>query len=174
MADISSDKIEYRTPCRLSDQIKLQFRCSFYFLRYFWIISAVVAAIIIFLNAMSLWADPWSLLMPIIAGLIGGSLAGPIIVVTRRAFRKPDEIRAEIGDEGIKVIGQQGFNYEANWQNLSWIGDGGSAYVMRFKKLFIRLPKRGFATGQESAFRNLVCAHAPVSARFKPNRPWIL
>jgi len=91
----------------------------------------------------------------------------------RRTFRKPEEIMAEIGDEGIKVIGQQGFNYEVNWQNLSWIEDGSSAYAMRFKKLFIRLPKRGFATGQDSAFRNLVCAHAPVSARFKPGRPWI-
>jgi hypothetical protein len=110
--------------------------------------------------------------MPIIAGLIGGTFAGPIILLVRRIFRKPEEINAKIGDEGIKIIGRQGFNYEVSWQNLSWIGDGGSAYVMRFKKLFIRLPKRGFVTGQETDFRNLVCAHAPVSARFKPDRPW--
>jgi hypothetical protein len=168
MGDAESTKIEYRTPSRLSDQVRLQLRCSFYFLRYLWVISAVVAVIVLILNEMSLWADPWSLLMPITAGLAAGTLTSPIILVVRRVFRKPGEISAEIGDEGIRVIGQQGFNYEANWQNLSRITDGGSAYVMRFKKLFIRLPKRGFVTGQETAFRNLVRARAPESAiRFK-------
>lgn len=165
-------KIEYRTQCHLSDQIKLQFRYSFYLLKYLWLASAVVAAIVLILNAMSLWADPWSLIGPIIAGLLGGTFAGPIILVARRLFRKPDEIRADFGGEGVKIFGRQGFNYEANWQNLSWIGDGGSAYVMRFKRGFIRLPKRGFAAGRELAFRSLVCTHAPASARFKPKRPW--
>jgi hypothetical protein len=46
---------------------------------------------------------------------------------------------------------------------LSWIKEGSSAYVMRFKKLFIRLPKRGFAAEQETAFRTLVCTQAPAS-----------
>jgi hypothetical protein len=163
MQGSTNTKIEYRTQCRLSDQIKLQFRCSFYFLRYIWAISAVVAVLVIGLHAVSLWADPWAVLTPILFGLAAGSLVSPLILTVRRMFRKPDEIKADIGDEGIKIIGQQGFNYEASWQNLSWVKDGRSAYVMRFKKLFIRLPKRGFAEGQEAEFCDLIHAHAPVT-----------
>jgi hypothetical protein len=35
---------------------------------------------------------------------------------------------------------------------------------MRFNKLFVRLPKRGFVDQQEEMFRNLVAAHAPAPA----------
>jgi hypothetical protein len=87
MQDAGSAKIEYRAPIRLSDQLKLQFRCSFYFLRYVWAISAVIAVVVLSLNAMSLWEDPWSLLSPHISGLLAGQLIGPIILTVRRVFR---------------------------------------------------------------------------------------
>jgi hypothetical protein len=162
--DAEGAKIEYRTQGRLSDSIKLQFRCSFHLLRYLWMISAIILVVLLCLNAMSLWSDPWAILMPIAAGLVAGTLAGPIALIVRRLFRKPVEIRANIGDEGIKIIGHQGFSYEANWPNLTWIREGSSAYVMRFNKLLVRLPKRGFVEQQETAFRNLIRAQAPASA----------
>jgi hypothetical protein len=162
--DAEGAKIEYRTTGRLSDSLRLQFRCSFHLLRYLWLISAISLVVLLSLNIMSLWADPWSILMPLAAGLIGGTLAGPAILIVRWPFRKPEEIGADIGDEGIRVIGQQGFSYEANWPNLTWIKEGPLAYVMRFNKLFVRLPKRGFVGQQETAFRNLIRTQAPASA----------
>jgi hypothetical protein len=157
-------KIEYRTPGRLSDSLRLQLRCSFHLLRYLWIASAVILAMVFSLNAISLWADPWAVMVVMASGLLGGTLAGPIMLIARRLFRRPAEIRAEIRNEGIKIIGHQGFSYEANWPNLTWIREGSSAYVMRFNKLFVRLPKRGFAGQQEQAFRALVAVQAPTSA----------
>jgi len=162
--DEEGTKIEYRTSSRLSDSLKLQFRCSFHLLRYLWAIGAVALVVLLSLRAMSLWDDPWAVLLPVICGLVVGTVVGPIILIVRRLFRKPAEIRAEIGDAGIKIIGQQGFSYEANWPNLTWIKEGASAYVMRFNKLFVRLPKRGFVDQQEEMFRNLVAAHAPAPA----------
>jgi hypothetical protein len=162
--DTESTKIEYRTQGRLSDSLKLQLRCSFYFLRYLWVVAAIMLIVLLALDAMSLWPDPWAILMPVAAGLIAGTLTAPLVLIVRRLFRKPAEIRADIRDEGIKIIGNQGFSYEANWQNLTWIKDGASAYVMKFGKLFVRLPKRGFVNQQEQAFRNLVRANAPASA----------
>lgn len=162
--DAEGTKIEYRTPGALSDSLKLQFRCSFYLLRYVWIVSAIILAVVLSLNAISLWADPWAILIPVACALIGGTLAGPIVLIVRRPFRRPGEIRAYIGDEGIKIIGHQGFSYEANWPNLTWIKESPSAYVMKFNKLFVRLPKRGFVGQQERAFRNLVGIQAPASA----------
>src|ERR1700733_2027609 len=106
--DAEGVKIEYRTPGRLSDSLKLQFRCSFYLLRYLWVISAILLIVLLSLNAMSLWADPWAILMPVAAGLVGGTLASPIALTVRRLFKRPVEIRANIGDEGIKIIGHQG------------------------------------------------------------------
>jgi hypothetical protein len=133
-------------------------------LRYFWAASAVILVALLSLNAMSLWDDPWAILLPIACGLVAGTLASPIVLIVRRLFRKPPEIKAEIGDAGIKIVGSQGFSYEANWPNLTWIREGSSAYVMRFNKLFVRLPKRGFVGQQETAFRSLVRAQAPASA----------
>ncbi len=162
--DAEGAKIEYRTLGRLSDSLKLQLCCSFYLLRYLWIVAAIMLVVLLSLNAMSLWADPWAILMPIAAGLVSGTLAAPLILIARRPFRSPTEIRADVGDESIKIIGHQGFSYEANWLNLTWIKEGHSAYVMKFGKLFVRLPKRGFTGQQERAFRNLVSVQAPASA----------
>lgn len=162
--DAESTKIEYRTQSRLSDSLKLQFRCSFHLLRYLWLISAIITVVLLSLNAMSLWADPWAILTPIAFGLVAGTLAGPTILVVRRLFRRPFEIKADIADKGIKIVGHQGFSYEANWPNLTWIREDPSAYVMRFNKLFVRLPKRGFVGQQETAFRNLVRIQAPARA----------
>jgi hypothetical protein len=157
-------KIEYRTPSRLSDSLKLQLRCSFYALRYLWILAAIAVVVVFSLSALSLWNDPWDMLMPIAAGVIGGTLAGPFVLIVRRAFRPPGEIKADIRDDGIKIVGNQGFSYEANWPNLTWIKEGPSAYVMKFNKLFVRLPKRGFVGEQETEFRNLVRTQAPIAA----------
>ena len=158
------DKIEYRTPGRLSDSLKLQFRCSLYVMRFFWSIAAIIAVVVLILSAFTLWDDPWTILAPVVAGVVAGTLWGPLLLIVRHPFRKQTEIKADIGDNGIRIIGSQGFSYEANWPNLTWIKEGTSAYVMRFNKLFVRLPKRGFAGQQEAALRALVRAHAPAAA----------
>lgn len=157
-------KIEYRTQSRLFDSLKVHFRSSFHVLRYCWMLYPIIVVVLLSLHALSLWDDPGLILVPMIAGLAGGTLAGPAVLIARRLFRKSPEIKADIGDQGIKVFGQHGFNYEMSWPNLTWIREGSSAYVLRFNKLFLRLPKRGFVGQQESAFREVVRAQAPVSA----------
>ena len=157
-------KIEYRTPNRLLDSLKLQFRCSVYALRYLWIISPIFLIILLSANGMSFRPNSWAILLPLVGGLAGGTLIGPTILIVRRLFRKLPEIKADIGEESIKILGDNGFSYEANWPNLTWIKEGASAYVMRFNKLFVRLPKRGFVDQEETAFRSIVRTKAPASA----------
>jgi len=162
--DTKVTKIEYRVSNRLLDSLKLQLRCSFLALRYLWLISAIILIVLLFLNALSFWPNPWAILLPVVAGLAGGTLIGPITLIVRRLFRKLPEIKADIDEESIKILGDNGFSYEASWRNLTWIKEGSSAYLMRFNKLFVRLPKRGFVDQQESAFRNLLRTQAPASA----------
>jgi hypothetical protein len=167
MSDHSSGAIEYRTVCRLSDQLKLQFWCTLSAFRYVWVIFAVLLVMLFISNGGSIEAiqdDPWSLAFPLAFGLVGGFGLGPAIVATRWAMGKmPKEIRADINDGGIKVIGED-FNYEAKWPSLSWVKEGRSAYVLKFKRLFIRLPKRGFTPEQEVGFRRIIHAQESTSA----------
>jgi len=113
--------------------------------------------------------DPESLFLPLVFGLIAGFGIGPLIIIVRWALGKmPKEIRANINDEGVKVLGEN-VNFEAKWPTTKWVRESSSAYRIKFKGMLVRLPKRGFTSEQEASFRSLVLAMVPTpSNRLKP------
>jgi hypothetical protein len=52
----------------------------------------------------------------------------------------------------------------APWSNLLLIAEDGSAYLLRLKSHFLRLPKRAFTPRQFTALKRLVATNVPVSA----------
>ncbi len=67
---------------------------------------------------------------------------------------KPRQIRATITAEGI-TMRKDGFNYDARWTDADFLAENGAAYLIKFKQLYMRLPKRGFATDAEGLFRQI-------------------
>lgn len=167
MLDKLPEGIEYRAPCYLSDHLKLQFWCTLSQFKYLWIVFAVLILVVLGSSGGSFDAvlmEPWSLALPLVFGLLGAFGLGPLIVLVRWMFGKmTKEIRATINAEGVKVIGE-GFNLEGPWQHASWVKEGRSAYLLKFKQLLIRLPKRGFEYEQEDIFRRLIRENVLPSA----------
>lgn len=167
MGEISTIVIEYRTACRLSDLIKVQFWCSVYMLGVLWLVLAVVVIAIFFIGggtAAEFLSQPWNALSPMLAGAAFGFLGGPLIAVIYWFLGKAaKEIRADISDDQFKIFGKT-VNFETSWSSLKWIKEGNAAYLLKFKGLLFRMPKRGFALGQEDAFRALVRDRVPSKA----------
>jgi hypothetical protein len=59
---------------------------------------------------------------------------------------------------------KDGFSYGARWADASLVSENSAAYLMKFNQLYMRLPKRGFAVGQENLFREIVAAAVPRAA----------
>ena len=76
---------------------------------------------------------------------------------------KPRQIRAIITAEGI-TMRKDGFSYDARWADAGFLTENRAAYLMKFKQLYMRLPKRGFAPGEEGAFRQILAVGLPRSA----------
>ena len=75
---------------------------------------------------------------------------------------KPRQIRATITAEGI-TMQKDGFSYGARWADAGLLAENSAAYLMKFSQLYLRLPKRGFAPGEEALFRDIAVA-VPASA----------
>lgn len=84
------------------------------------------------------------------------------ILAWSRLF-KPRQIRATITADGL-IMQKDGFSYGARWSDADLLGEGGGAYLMKFNRLYMRLPKRGFAPGEEAQFRALASAAVPAAA----------
>ncbi|HKY17561.1 MAG TPA: hypothetical protein VJL82_01415 [Rhizomicrobium sp.] len=167
MTDISSEEIEYRTPCRLSDLVRVQLWCTSHAFRYLWIILAIVV-LLVFVDVggsfNTMLQRSWDFLLPLIFGLVVAFGIGPVFLLVRWALGKmPKEIRANINSEGVKIIGET-VNFEARWSTVKWVKESSAAYRIRFKALLVRLPKRGFISEQEAGFRKLVQANVPASS----------
>jgi hypothetical protein len=73
---------------------------------------------------------------------------------------KPRQIRAIITAEGI-TMRKDGFSYDARWADAGFLAENRAAYLMKFNRLYMRLPKRGFAPGDEGAFREIIAGSVP-------------
>jgi hypothetical protein len=80
-----------------------------------------------------------------------------------RRLAKPRQIQAIITDAGI-TMQKDGFSYGARWADANLLTESRTAYLMKFNQLYMRLPKRGFAPGEETAFRNQASVATPASA----------
>ena len=76
---------------------------------------------------------------------------------------KPRQIRATITADGL-TMQKDGFSYGARWSDADLLAEGGGAYLLKFNRLYMRLPKRGFAPGEDAQFRALASAAVPAVA----------
>ena len=70
---------------------------------------------------------------------------------------KPRQIRAAITVDGI-TMQKDGFSYGARWSDAELLSENNTAYLTKFGRLYMRLPKRGFGPGEEAQFRALASA----------------
>jgi hypothetical protein len=76
---------------------------------------------------------------------------------------RPREIRASITADGV-TLQKDGFSYAARWENADLLAESRAAYLLRFNRLYMRLPRRGFAPGEEARFRDTARAAVPATA----------
>ena len=86
-----------------------------------------------------------------------------LAVLAWQRLAKPRQIRAILTADGI-TMQKDGFNYGARWADANLLTEDRAAYLMKFNQLYMRLPKRGFAAGEETVFRNLASAAVPGGA----------
>jgi len=86
-----------------------------------------------------------------------------LAVLAWRRRPRPRQIRAIIAPDTI-TLQKDGFSYGARWADASLVTENSVAFLMKFNQLYMRLPKRGFAAGQENLFREIVSAAVPRAA----------
>lgn len=107
-------------------------------------------------------------LMLVVVGLaVIYAFALLLAVMAWRRRPKPRQIRATIGPDGI-TLQKDGFSYGARWADADLITESAAAYLIKFNRLYMRLPKRGFPPGQEALFRKIVSAAVPTAANRLP------
>ena len=74
-----------------------------------------------------------------------------------RRLSKPRQIRAILATDGL-TMRKDGFSYDARWADANFVTENRDAYLMKFNQLYMRLPKRGFAPGEEARFRRILAA----------------
>src|SRR5688572_28232849 len=167
--------IEFRADHRLSDTLALQF----FMLRHHLMRRGLVLivfmlgglAVTTLMNGAPL-ADSLSdlrrnagLYLAIVAvGLLVIQIVGMIMAfLAWQRLSRPREIRASITAEGV-TLQKDGFSYAACWDNADLLAESRAAYLLRFNRLYMRLPRRGFAPGEETRFRDMAKAAVPTSA----------
>ncbi|HEX4026614.1 MAG TPA: hypothetical protein VHX18_03270 [Rhizomicrobium sp.] len=76
---------------------------------------------------------------------------------------RPRQIRAVITPDGI-TMQKDGFSYGARWADANPLTESHAAYLMKFNRLYMRLPKRGFAPDQDTLFREIALVAVPRAA----------
>jgi hypothetical protein len=167
--------IEFRADHRLSDTLALQFFMLRHHLLRRGLLLAVFMlgglAIATLMNGAPLsdsLADLTNNAGRYLAILLVGLVVIQLITLVMAVLAwlrlsKPRQIRAAITADGI-TMQKDGFSYGARWSDANFLAENGAAYLMKFGRLYMRLPKRGFATGEDVQFRDLVRAAIPVSA----------
>jgi hypothetical protein len=86
-----------------------------------------------------------------------------LAILAWRRRPKPRQIRAVIAADTI-TLQKDGFSYGARWGDAGLVTESRAAYLMKFNQLYMRLPKRGFAPGQEAFFRDIIATAVPKAA----------
>jgi hypothetical protein len=168
-------QIDFRTDHRLSDTIALQF----FVLRHHLLRRGSVLAVFMLgglavatlMNGaplsdslVDLEQNAGRYLAIFLVGLLVIHVIALIMAVLAwRRLSKPRQIRATITAESI-TLQKDGFSYGARWSDANLLGENNAAYLMKFNQLYMRLPKRGFAPGEEAQFRRLASTAVPAAA----------
>lgn len=174
------NRIEFRTDHRLSDTLALQlFMLRSHLLRraLFLVICLLGAVVVSTLmngaplsdSLADLGQNAGRYLMIVAVGLVVIYLIVLLLAVLAwRRRPRPREIRAVIAPDTI-TLQKDGFSYGARWADAGLVTETPAAFLMKFNQLYMRLPRRGFAPGQEKLFREIVAAAVPKAAnRLKP------
>ena len=169
------NQIEFRADHRLSDTMALQFFIlRNHMLRRSLLLAACLlgaVAVSTLMNGAPL-ADSLADLEQnagryVVLVLVGLSviyaLALLLAVLAWRRLRKPRQIRAVITPDGI-TMQKDGFSYGARWADANFVAENRAAYLMKFNRLYMRLPKRGFAPDQDARFREIALVAVPGDA----------
>jgi len=168
-------RIEFVTDHRLGDTLALQlFLLQSHLLRRGLVLAICLLGAVVVNTMMNgaplpdaladLAANAGRYVTIVLVGLAAIYLVALVMAVMAwRRRPKPRQIRASIADDTI-TLQKDGFNYGARWADADLVTEDPSAYLMKFNQLYMRLPKRGFAPGQEQLFREIVSAAAPKAA----------
>jgi hypothetical protein len=91
------------------------------------------------------------------------ALALLLALLAWRRLPRPRQIRAVITPDGI-TMQKDGFSYGARWADAHLLRESRAAYLIKFNRLYMRLPKRGFAPDQDALFREIALVAVPRSA----------
>jgi len=168
------DRIEFRTEHRLSDAMALQF----FVLRHHLLRRGLVLALFMLggvtvttlMNGaplsdslVDLSRNAGLYLAIVVVGLLLiQAVALLLAFLAWRRLAKPRQIRAAITADGL-TMQKDGFSYGARWADANLLTEDRNAYLMKFNQLYMRLPKRGFAAGEEAQLRKFAAA-VPASA----------
>ncbi|HEY2010150.1 MAG TPA: YcxB family protein [Rhizomicrobium sp.] len=161
------NQIDYRADHCLSDSLALQFfMLRIHLLRRGLILAACMLVAVVFTTLANgaplsdsladLSQNAGRYLALVVVGLV--VIYGMAMILAVLAWRRrprPREIRAVITPDGI-TLQKDGFSYGARWADANLVTESRAAYLMRFNQLYMRLPKRGFTSEQDSFFREIV------------------
>jgi hypothetical protein len=169
------DRIEFRTEHRLADMMALQlFVLRNHLLRRGLLLAVFMlggVAVTTLMNGAPL-SDSLAdlgrnaglyLAIVVMGLLVIQAVAFLLAFLAWRRLAKPRQIKALITADGI-TMQKDGFSYGARWADANLLTENRNAYLMKFNQLYMRLPKRGFAPGEEAQFRALVSAAVPAAA----------
>ena len=174
------DTIDFRADHRLNDTLALQFfvlRNHFLRRGLVLVVAMSVGLVIATLMNGAPLSDALADLRNNIGRYLAIVLAGLVLiqiiilalaVLAWRRLAKPRQIRASLTADGI-TLQKDGFSYGARWANADLLTENRSAFLMKFNQLYMRLPKRGFAAGEEGRFREMISIALPKAAnRLRP------
>jgi hypothetical protein len=175
IASANMDRIEFHTEHRLRDALALQF----FVLRTHLLKRGLVLAIFMLggvtvttlMNGAPLSDSLADLgrnaglyLAIVVVGLLFiQAVALLLAVMAWRRLAKPRQIRATITPDGI-TMQKDGFSYGTRWADANLLTEDRNAYLLKFNQLYMRLPKRGFAPGEEKLFQTFAAAAVPKTA----------
>jgi hypothetical protein len=169
------NQIEFRADHRLSDTLALQhFMLKSHLLRRSLVLAACLLGAVALTTLMNgapladsvadLEQNAGRYLMLVVVGLaVIYGLALLLALLAWRRLRKPRQIRALITPDGI-TMQKDGFSYGARWADANLLTENSAAYLLKFNRLYMRLPKRGFAPEQDALFREIALVAVPGAA----------
>jgi hypothetical protein len=169
------NQIEFCTDHRLGDTLALQlFLLRNHLLRRGLLLACGLSAAVVVTTLMNgaplsdslvdLGQNAGRYLMLVLVGLaIIYVIALFLAFLAWRRLPRPRQIRALITPESI-TMQKDGFSYGAKWADASLLTENGVAFLMKFNRLYMRLPKRGFTAEEEALFRKIASVAVPGSA----------
>ena len=169
------NRIEFHSDHRLSDMMALQlFMLKNHLLRRSLILAASLMVAVVVTTMMNgaplsdsvvdMEQNAGRYIMLVLVGFaVIYVMALLLALLAWRRLPRPREIRAVITPEGI-TLQKNGFSYGAKWADANLLVQSRAAYLMKFNRLYMRLPKRGFTPEQDVFFREIALVAVPGKA----------